>query len=419
MLQNRFVCETFLRIFCTFDETMQLLFNKYRRLLSSVSTSFKRSLSDSINWKAKAICIEGARGTGKSTLMLQHIKENLPVDKTLYVSLDDLYFKEHPLPEIAETFYNEGGRYLFLDEVHKYEDWQSAVKNVYDFFPDLQLVISGSSILELQKSQADLSRRVVRYHLPELSLREYISLRYNIHIDKIDLLEVLTNAGDLAGDIISRLISPLKYFKEYLSYGAYPFIVEGEGEYLTKINQLINVIIDYDLPEAKAIEVSTQAKLKRLLYIISTCVPYKPNITKLAEQIKTSRVRLLEMLYILEQAQLINNLRSSVHGISLMNKPEKIFLKNNSLITALAEGIPEIGNQRETFFLSQLGNAGATVTYPDKGDFRINDTYIFEVGGKNKTSKQIKDLPNAFLAIDDIEYGYSNSIPLWMFGFLY
>ncbi|WP_207532663.1 ATP-binding protein [Desertivirga arenae] len=398
---------------------MQSLYSKYRRVLGSVSTAFKRSLSESINWSSRAICIEGARGTGKSTLMLQYIKESLPADKTLYVSLDDLYFKQHPLTEVAETFYNEGGRHLFLDEVHKYEDWQSAIKNIYDFFPELQLVISGSSILELQKSQADLSRRLVRYYLPELSLREYIALRYSTKTEKISLGDLLSNSGNLADHLIQTVPSPLKYFKEYLSYGSYPFIMEGEGEYLAKINQLINVIIDYDLPEAKAIEVSTQAKLKRLLYIISTCVPYKPNISKLAEQIGTSRVRLLEMLYILEQAQLINSLRSSVHGISLMNKPEKIFLENNSLITALAEGVPDTGNQRETFFLSQLRNSGAQVTYPDLGDFKVNDQYLFEVGGKNKTSKQVKNIPNSFLALDDIEYGYGNTIPLWMFGFLY
>lgn len=398
---------------------MEALHNKYRRLLSNKQSNFKRGLATKINWNARAICIEGSRGTGKSTLMLQHIKENLPLDKTLYISLDDLYFKKNPLSEVVEEFYNQGGRHLYMDEVHKYEDWQTAVKNIYDFYPDIMLVLSGSSILALQKSQADLSRRLLRYHLPELSLREYIELKYEIKLPAFSLSDLLTNHSAIAGELIEKTPNPLQVFREYITYGAYPFFIEGEDEYLMRINQLINVIIDYDLPAAQAIETSTLSKLKLLLYIISTSVPFTPNITKLAEQIKTSRSRLLEMLNLLEQAQLIHNLRSSTHGVSLMNKPEKIFLHNTSLIMALAENKPDKGNLRETFFLSQLVNAGYNVTYPKTGDFSVNDRYLFEVGGKNKKKDQIAGEENAFLAVDDITYGQGNKIPLWLFGFLY
>ncbi len=398
---------------------MDSLINKFRRLVGSNSTPFRRGLSYNINWAARGICIEGARGTGKSTMMLQHINMNLPLDQTLYVSLDDLYFRQNDLVEVAEKFYELGGRYLFLDEVHKYDDWQTAVKNIYDFLPEMNLVVSGSSILALQQSRADLSRRVLHYHLPELSFREFLSLKYAINLPIYNLEDILNDHSTIAGQLQKDLKFPLKSIKEYFSYGAYPFFIEGENDYFMRINQLINVIIDYDLPEARAIEVSTLAKLKKLLYIISTSVPFKPNITKLAEQIDTSRSRLLEMLYILEQSQLIHNLRSSAHGISLMNKPEKIFLHNTSLIEALAEGKPDTGNVRETFFLSQVKNSGAVVTYPKEGDFLVNGKYLFEVGGKNKSGEQVKGYENAFVVADDLEYGWGNKIPLWLFGFLY
>ncbi len=398
---------------------MDSLINKYRVLLGSVQTGFVRGLAERINWKARGVSIEGARGTGKSTLMLQYLKQHLSVQNSLYVSLDDLYFRQHSLVDLAETFYQRGGRHLFLDEVHKYEDWQTHVKNIYDFMPELQLVVSGSSILALQKSHADLSRRLVRYYLPELSLREFVSLKYQLELPLVSLQDILERHSEIAADVHAKSGSPVKLFNEYLVYGAYPFFREGEGDYFLKLNQLINIIIDYDLPEARAIELSTQAKMKRLLYIISTSVPFMPNVAKLAEQVGTSRGRLLEMLYVLEQAQLIHNLRSSVHGVSLMNKPEKIFLHNTSMIAALAEGQPDKGNLRETFFLSQVRNSEAGVTYPRQGDFLVNGNYLFEVGGKNKTQVQIKDIENAFLAVDDIEFGFGNRIPLWLFGLLY
>lgn len=398
---------------------MEALINKFRRLINSHQTTFTRGLSQQINWDARGICIEGARGTGKSTLMLQHIKAHLPIEKSLYVSLDDLYFRQNNLPDVAEQFYELGGRNLFLDEVHKYDDWQTAVKNIYDFFPEMKLVVSGSSILALQKSRADLSRRILHYHLPELSLREFIALRSGLELPAYSLTDILTMHGEISLQLQEQLVSPLKYMKEYFSYGAYPFILEGEADYFMKINQLINVIIDYDLPEARALEIATLAKLKKLLYVISTSVPFQPNITKLAEQVDTTRTRLLEMLHILEQSQLIHNLRSAAHGISLMNKPEKIFLHNNSLIAALAEGKPETGNMRETFFLSQVGNSGAIVTYPKEGDFLVNGKYLFEVGGKKKSQKQIKAHDDAFVIADDLEHGFGNKIPLWLFGFLY
>lgn len=398
---------------------MESLITRYKNLLRSVKLDFKRNLYHQINWDARAICILGARGTGKSTLMLQYLKENLPENQSLYISLDDLYFKQEGLVEVAERFIQLGGKYLFLDEVHKYGDWQAAVKNLYDFYPDLKMVISGSSILPLQKSQVDLSRRLVYYELPELSFREYIALKHKIVASPVDLDYLLINHQELSSKIIEVLPHPLAEFEQYLQYGAYPFFKEGQQDYISKINQLINVIIDYDLPEGRDISTATQAKLKKLLYILSTAVPFSPNITKLAEKTETTRPRLLEMLHMLETSRLIRNLRNSSHGVSMMNKPDKIFLSNTNLIYALALENQNKGNVRETFFYNQLANSGKSVTYPQQGDFLINDKYLFEVGGKNKDFSQIANLPNSFIAADDLEYGLGNKIPLYLFGFLY
>jgi predicted AAA+ superfamily ATPase len=398
---------------------MESLITRYKNLLRSVKLDFKRNLYHQINWDARAICILGARGTGKSTLMLQYLKEKLPENQSLYISLDDLYFKQEGLVEVAERFIQLGGKHLFLDEVHKYGDWQAAVKNLYDFYPDLKMVISGSSILPLQKSQVDLSRRLVYYELPELSFREYLALKHHIVLSPMDLNYLLINHQELSSKVIEVLPHPLAEFEQYLQYGAYPFFKEGQQDYISKINQLINVIIDYDLPEGRDISTATQAKLKKLLYILSTAVPFSPNITKLAEKTETTRPRLLEMLHMLETSRLIRNLRNSSHGVSMMNKPDKIFLSNTNLIYALALENQNKGNVRETFFYNQLANSKRTVTYPQQGDFLIDDTYLFEIGGKNKDFSQIANLPDSFIAADDLEYGLGNKIPLYLFGFLY
>ncbi len=398
---------------------MNALINRYRNLLKSVKTDFKRNLFHQINWDAQAICILGARGTGKSTLMLQFLKEKLPESQSIYLSLDDLYFKQNSLVDVAEKFYQLGGKYLFLDEVHKYENWQIAVKNLYDFYPDLKIVLSGSSILALQKSKVDLSRRLMYYQLPELSFREYLGLKLKLDLPLLQLPELLADHSEITGKIMEKIPHPLAEFEHYLKMGSYPFFREGENDYSHKINQLINVIIDYDLPEGKDISTSTQAKLKKLLYIISMAVPFSPNITKLAEKTETTRPRLLEMLHLLETSRLIRNLRNSSHGVSMMNKPDKIFLSNTNLIYALAQENQNIGNVRETFFYNQLANSGRSVTYPLRGDFLVDGRYLFEVGGKNKDFSQISGIPDSFIAADEMEYGMRKKIPLYLFGFLY
>jgi hypothetical protein len=398
---------------------MEPLVSKFRSLLAAWKVPYKRSLFDKINWSARAIRIDGARGVGKSTLMLQYARERLPLEKSLYITLDDLYFRAHTLTEVAEDFYRQGGRHLLLDEVHKYKDWQVEVKNVYDFLQDLQLIVSGSSILALQKSDADLSRRVVNYHLPTLSFREYLGMGQQIDLPLISLEDLISRHAELATEWTARLKSPLAHFRRFGQHGAYPFFLEGESDFLLRLNQLINVIIDYDLPEVKAIEGPSLGKLKRLLYIISRSVPFTPNILKLAEDIGTSRNRLLEMLDVLEKARLIRNLRAGTKGVSLMNKPDKVFLNNPSLIYTMAEGNPNEGNLRETFFFSQLEDAGHKVSYPKSADFLIDGKYLFEIGGKGKPMPAPESNKEAFVVSDNLEIGSANRIPLWLFGFLY
>ncbi|MBT0811114.1 ATP-binding protein [Litoribacter ruber] len=398
---------------------MNPLYNKYRSLLNTIKLNFKRSLIGEINWQSRGICITGARGTGKSTLMLQYIKENLSPSEALYLSLDDLYFKQHSLVEVAESFIQQGGKYLFLDEVHKYDDWQLAVKNIYDFNPELKLILSGSSILALQKSVADLSRRLVYYELPELSLREYIAIKSNLGLPRYSIADILTHHMEISNELSSKVPLPLAELAKHLQFGAYPFFLEGEQDFFAKITQLINLIIDYDLPFGKDITVATQSKLKKLLYILSTSVPFTPNISKLAEKTETTRLQLLEFLHLLEASRLVRNLRSSTVGVSMMNKPDKIYLHNTSLIHALAEGTPEKGNIRETFTMAQLQNAGLKITFPKNGDFLVNGKYLFEVGGKQKNQKQIHAEKDIYIIADDLVHGYGNKVPMYLLGFLY
>ena len=395
---------------------MEELYRKYYSFLENTPLEFERSLTDQVDWSSRGIAIVGARGTGKSTMLLQKLSKS---DKnSVYVTADDLAFQEITLYDFASDFVMNGGKQLVIDEVHKYTNWQQEVKNIYDTFQNLQIIISGSSIVELAKSSVDLSRRILNYELKELSFREFIALHKNIELPILDLTDILKNHVNLVKEIKSSLSHPVEEYKNYLEFGAYPFFTEGENSAIIRVQQIINLILDYDLPSVKEIEHQTQDKLKKLLYLISQEVPYKPNISKLSKQIHTSRSKSLELIHLLNQSRLIHSLKTSSRGNSILNKPDKLFLRNPTIINALAHGRQKEGNIRETFFLSQLKNAGYSVHYSKNGDFEIDD-YIFEVGGKNKTRKQIKNIPNSYIAADNIEYGYQTKIPLWLFGFLY
>ena len=397
---------------------MEKLFIKHRKKINLTNLTIERNFANQIIWKDRLIGVKGARGVGKTTLILQYIKRNFEFgSNNLYVSLDDVYFSGNSLIDFTENFVKNGGEFLFLDEVHRYKNWAQELKNVYDDFPELKLVFTGSSILDITKSKADLSRRAVLYKMPGLSFREYIQFTRDMEFEKYSLEDILHNHEHIT-DTVTAKIKPLPEFKKYLQSGYYPFFMEYSETYHERLEQVINLVLETDIPAMKAINLEGIAKLKQLLYIISTSVPFKPNIKKLSEKTGISRNSLVYYLNYLEEAQILHLLHKDNMGISLLQKPEKIYLDNTNLIHTLAYQDANTGNERETFFMNQLAQ-NHIVTYSDKSDFLIDNKFTFEIGGQSKTGKQIKDIPNSYLAIDNIEYGYKNKIPLWLFGFLY
>ncbi|MFW5766917.1 MAG: ATP-binding protein [Bacteroidota bacterium] len=395
---------------------MENLLRKSARKVQDVPRTYKRYLFDKINLDNRQISILGSRGAGKTTLILQIAAEH-PDIPSLYVALDDLFFTENNLYSLAEAFEKQGGELLLLDEVHKYPNWSRELKLIYDDFPALKIIFSSSSILNIYKGESDLSRRTVAYTLKEMSFREYMEFQHSITLPDYSLRNLLHNHENISHELI-RQFKPLKYFSEYLKYGSFPFYGRNELEYYQQIRNIINLIIELDLLTVKAFDYASIAKLKRLLYVLSVNVPFTPNVTKLSEKVGLTRNAVIEALDLLERAELIQMLYKKTRSISVLNKPDKIWLHNTNYIYALSEGNPDVGNLRESFFLSQLNHLHEC-TLTEKGDFLIDDKHIFEVGGKSKTQKQIADLHHAFVVKDSIETGIKNSIPLWMFGLLY
>lgn len=397
---------------------MEKLFNISRSKIERTSLEFIRFLLQKINWSNQLISIKGARGVGKTTLLLQYIKLNLPKDDTvLYVSMDDLFFTDNNLIDLANEFVQNGGKYLFLDEVHKYQNWSREIKLIFDNFPELQLVFTSSSILEIYKSESDLSRRAVSYILPEMSFREYIELEKKIEFPTYSLDSILENHIEIAATIHQK-IKPIKLFNLYNIYGAYPYFVQGIEDYQQKLINTINLIIEVDILAVKNIDFQQIIKIKKLLFAIATSVPFTPNISKIAEKVGMSRQSLIKALHYLDKARLIHLVNKPTKGITVLNKPDKIYLNNTNIIKTIAASKEQTGNVRETFFLNHLRSV-STVHIAEKGDFLVNNKYTFEIGGKNKDQKQIKEVNNAFVVKDNIEYGTNNVIPLWLFGFLY
>ncbi|HEY5510626.1 MAG TPA: AAA family ATPase [Prolixibacteraceae bacterium] len=386
--------------------------------LQSIQTDFTRFLTEDIDWDARMIGISGARGAGKTTLMLQYLKTRLPANtEALYASLDDIYFAENPLIYLAEEFYKKGGEYLFLDEVHKYPDWSRELKNIYDNLPGLKIVFTSSSALDIYKGAFDLSRRALVYNLPGLSFREFIELKYRISLPSYSLEQILFENKTIVSEILNK-IKPLRFFEEYLKFGYYPFFIESERNYYDKLTNILNLVLESDLPTIFKIDYYSVMKIKKMLSVLSRIVPYKPNIEKLALQADTTRDTLLKFLFYLEKAGVVKWLSKDIFGINYLNKPDKLYLNNTNLMYALSNEKPDTGNLRETFILNQLF-VKHSVSYPETGDFLVDGKYLVEVGGPSKKSKQIAGLENAFIAVDDIEFPDGRKIPLWLFGFLY
>ncbi|HBE40783.1 MAG TPA: AAA family ATPase [Bacteroidales bacterium] len=396
---------------------MRTLFEISVKSVEMVPVKNIRSRIEWFEQNERLIGIKGSRGVGKTTLLLQFAKKRLQGENYVFISLDNLYFTENRLYDFADDFSKNGGRYLLVDEVHHYPNWSLELKNIYDTLPDLKVIYTGSSLLHLTGGRADLSRRSVVHTLRGLSLREYISFSENINFPAFELEDILRDHTEISKTIWGK-IKPIKKYREYIETGYFPFFLEGKENYKNKLLEIINQVLEADLPFAAKISYSNIHKLKQLLYVISESAPFKPNIEKLSERIGISKNTLKDYLHYMNDALLINLLHRESKGISRLTKPEKIYLHHPNLMIAIQGSSADTGNLRETFFHNQVSN-NHQVNYTDKGDFLVNNNYVFEIGGKNKTSRQISGIKNSYLALDNIETGNRNEIPLWLFGFLY
>lgn len=389
-----------------------LLFKSRKKVANSID-KIKRLIYDDIHWDERLILLLGYRGVGKTTLMLQRLKEF--GEKGIYFSMDDLYFETNRLVTVVEELYTLGYRAFFIDEVHRYSFWSKDLKQLYDDYEDIHLVATGSSILEVAKGQGDLSRRAIVHQLQGLTFREYLQFEKKIKLSPIDLETILERHHEISADL-SEQFSLKKDLNNYLKNGYFPFYKENKSVYFQKLSETINLVIDIDIAPFEELNYNTVRTMKKLLYVISQSVPFVPNITKLSERLEAPRNTILRLLDLLHQAKIIKLLHAENEKMSYLKKPEKIFLENTNFMYLFAEGKANIGSVRETFFFNQLGQHHR-VTASKWGDFMVDEKFTFEVGGSNKNFKQIKGVPNSYLAID-IENGIGNKVPLWLFGML-
>jgi uncharacterized protein len=389
---------------------MDKLFEHFHKLLRDQNTDFHRYIYSKINWNSRMIGLTGPRGVGKTTLVLQHIKQDLNPNESLYVTAEDFYFADKKLIDLADLLTKKGIKYLFIDEIHKYKDWSKELKLIYDYHPELKIVFTGSSVLDINKGASDLSRRAVMYQMQGLSFREYLELFHGISTNVYTLQDIIAHKVKVPG-----IDHPLPLFEEYLKRGYYPFAMEDE--YDLRLQQIINQTLESDIPQYADMNVSTGRKLKQLLAIISKSVPFKPNISSIATMLGASRNSIADYCLYIEEAGLIAQLRDNTGGIRGLGKVDKIYLDNTNLIYNLAQDTPNIGNIRETFFFNQTKVNYDVIASPIS-NFLI-DNITFEIGGKNKGQKQIQGIENSFVVKDNIEFGYTNIVPLWQFGMSY
>lgn len=388
------------------------------RLIAHIELTHKRYLYHAINWNNRMIGIKGARGVGKTTLLKQYLKENYPANhEALYVTLDDFWFTNHHLIDVADYHYQHGGTVLFVDEVHQYPfpTWAMELKNIYDRYPEMKIVFTGSSMLQIDNTLGDLSRRCVFYDMYGMSFREYLDFNGILSLPQISIQDLLDNHAKIALEIVSK-IKVLPHFQNYLHYGYYPFYKEVTSSYEKVLQQIAANIIEVDMPAVEKVEFSTVTKLKRLFALIAQMVPFSVKLTELSKSIEAPRQSISRMLILLKKSALVNLLYNGKNTMGQLAKPEKVYLENPNLMYALTPRA-DIGNIRETFFANHLMRSHE-VTFSGCGDFLVDSLFTFEVGGKNKKFDQIKDVPNSYLAVDDIETGHGQKIPLWMFGLL-
>ena len=386
-------------------------------LVREIETSFHRYLYSEIDWDSRVVALDGPRGVGKTTMFLQHLAENPgEAEKSLYVSLDNVWLDAQQIYELVKYHVTHGGTSIYLDEVHYLKDWQNLIKSLYDGFKHLKIAYTGSSILRLAAGKADLSRRQVEYTLHGMSFREFLAFEGDEDFEPLGLEAMLRDHVKIAASITKgRLILPK--FEEYMKHGYYPFYREDPRHFAQKLRQVVNQVLDVDLPKVEDVSPETIRKTRRMLTILAESTPQTPNVTRLCRDLSMDRKQGMKMLYALRRAGLVGMLAEDADALKYLGSPDKLFCDNPNLMSVLTP-VPDKGTLREVFFNSQL-SVGHQPTYPRQGDSKIDNRYLFEIGGAKKTFEQIKDLPDSFLAVDDTEVGRGNRIPLWLFGFLY
>lgn len=399
---------------------MDTLFERQDSMLNSTSLDIVRNYIEHINWKATMLCIRGPRGVGKSTLLRQYIKMNYGVgsEEVLYCSMDWGYFTQHSMLEVAEKFHKRGGKLLIMDEVHKYEGWSREVKEVAEVYPNLQIILSGSSLLKILDGDADLSRRCKGYDMPGLSFREYLQFYKGIELPVFQLEDILESPRKLS-NAVNEACRPLQHFHDYLKNGYYPFYLSNPIDYHSLIEQTVNYVIDVELPQQRKVDPSNCRKIKALLYVLAQQVPFDVDVSKIAAAVALQRNTVLDYMNHLKDAKLISLLYSDLISVKKMQKPDKIYLDNPNMLYALATSPVQIGTARECFAVNQLSYNHIVEYGKTQGDFKVDGKWTFEVGGEKKSFAQIADVPNSFVLADDIESPRGNKLPLWMMGFLY
>ena len=396
---------------------MQRLLENYNRLLGEELPSSFRYLYDTINWDNRLIVLKGARGVGKTTMLLQHISRSFEDPaKALYVSADHIWFANHSLIDLAEYHYIHGGTHLFIDEVHKYPDWQQEIKNIYDSYPRLNLVVTGSSMLRLEHSLGDLSRRCKLYTMRGMSFREYLKLEHIADWQVLPLEEIVKHHAQIAGRLTGQ-VKVLGHFEQYLRHGYYPFFQEEGNGFDERLQRVINTVLNEDIPAVVKVEYETVYKLKQLLAILSEQSPYTLNVSALARVLGTSTSQVMKLIDLLSQAAIIRRLFSKERSMKMLQKPEKILFDNTNIMYALSQEVDQ-GTLRETFFTDMLSYSHS-ISMPQKGDLMVDKHLLFEVGGRSKGYKQIANIPDSYVVADGIDIGFENKIPLWMFGLMY
>lgn len=397
---------------------MDVLFNSFSAKYARTGTRFVRGLEREIDWELPLVGIRGPRGVGKTTMLLQHIKLHHKVDgSVLYASADNIWFNAHSIYELAVGFAQRGGRFLYLDEVHKYPNWSQELKNIYDDLPDLKVVFTGSSLLEILNSRADLSRRAVVYEMQGFSFREYLNWNEQVRLPKVELPQLLADHVGIAMEVMGK-VKVLQHFDAYLRHGYYPFYKEQPTMFNTRLGEVVNMILEVELPQLRGLDMAYVPKIKQLLYVIAESAPFTPNVTKLGERIGVSRNAMLAYLNALHESRITFSLHKDASGVARLHKPDKLYLDNTNLAYALIGGQPNRGTLRETFFANQL-RQGHVVEVAKAGDFVVDGNYTFEIGGAGKGMQQVESVESAYIVADDIEYGNGERVPLWMFGFLY